>query len=77
MTIKLTTVIGHNVLYRIHALGITQAEVCRRVGMCKSHLSEIVNGHTSHPSVWTMARIASALGCRVDDLISVGEYDHD
>jgi hypothetical protein len=32
-----------------------------------------MRGHNPHPSVWTMARIASAFGCKVDDLISVGE----
>jgi hypothetical protein len=40
-------------------------------GMCKSHLSEIINGRTRHPSVWTVQRIADALGCRVDDLLNV------
>ena len=67
------TVIAANIQIQMDMIGINQAEVCRRTGMCKSHLSEIMNGHTTHPSVWTMARIASAFGCRVDDLISVGE----
>jgi transcriptional regulator with XRE-family HTH domain len=71
MTIKLPTIIGANISRKLHAQGITQAEVCRRTGMCKSMLSEIINGHTSHPSVWTMVRISEALGCRVDDLVNI------
>jgi transcriptional regulator with XRE-family HTH domain len=67
------TVIAANIQIQMDALGINQAEVCRRTGMRKSHLSEIMRGHNTHPSVWTMARIASAFGCKVDDLICVGE----
>lgn len=71
MTINLQSVLGANISRKLHAQGITQAEVCRRTGMSKSTLGKIVNGHQRHPSVWTVVRIATALGCRVDDLINV------
>jgi transcriptional regulator with XRE-family HTH domain len=69
--IKLTSVIGANICRKLHAQGLRQKDIVSRTGMCKSHVSEIINGHNRHPSVWTAQRIADALGCRVDDLLNV------
>jgi transcriptional regulator with XRE-family HTH domain len=71
----INTVIGHNVTYRMREQRITLTELARRSNMRKGQLSGIANGKNSHPSVWTMAKIASGLGCTVDDLISIGGYD--
>lgn len=65
------TIIGHNIKVMLKRNNLRQADVVRRTGMPKSHLSEIVNGHTSHPSVWTCVRIAEALQCSVDDLVRI------
>jgi len=36
--------------------------------IAKSTLSELEN-RTQHPSVWTVYKVAKALGCTVDDLL--------
>jgi transcriptional regulator with XRE-family HTH domain len=71
----INTVIGHNIQYRMREQRLTLTELARRSNMRKGQLSEIANGKNSHPSVWTMAKIASGLGCKVDDLITVGSWD--
>ncbi len=71
----INTVIGHNIQYRMREQRLTLTELARRSNMRKGQLSEIANGKNGHPSVWTMAKIASGLGCKVDDLITVGSWD--
>lgn len=71
----INTVIGHNIQYRMREQGLQLTELARRANMRKGQLSEIANGKNGHPSVWTMAKIASGLGCKVDDLISISGYD--
>jgi len=65
------SIIGHNIKDMIRLRAMTQADVVRRTGMSKSYLSEIISGKTTHPSVWTCAKIAEALRCSIDDLVRI------
>jgi DNA-binding Xre family transcriptional regulator len=65
------SIIGHNIKTLLNRRAMKQADVVRRTGMLKSHLSEIINGHNRHPSVWTCAKIAEALRCSIDDLVRI------
>lgn len=63
------SIIGHNLKCLMIRKDMRQADIVAKTGMPKSALSEIVNGYNRHPSVWTCARIAEALGCSIDDLV--------
>jgi transcriptional regulator with XRE-family HTH domain len=65
------TIIGHNIKRLMAKHRVRQVDIVARTGMCKSHLSEIMNGHTTHPSVWTCVRIAEAIGCSLDELVGI------
>lgn len=65
------TIIGHNIKVMLKRRSMKQDDVVRRSGMQKSHLSKIINGHTTQPSVWTCAKIAEAIGCSIEDLVRI------
>ena len=65
------SIIGHNIKAQLKRRAMKQADVVRRSGVSKSYLSELISGKTTHPSVWTCAKIAEALGCRIDDLVRI------
>ena len=60
---------GQNIAARRAALGITQAEAARRMGISQSYWADIEANRKS-PSVRTLERIAKALGCTVADLVA-------
>ena len=47
---------------------VSQLELAEMVGIQQSHLSRIENGRYM-PRVDIVARIADALGCKIDDLV--------
>lgn len=51
----------------MHQKGVTQAELAVRTGMPQTSLSRYVNGK-HEPGLYNVDRIATALGCSVDDL---------
>lgn len=51
------------------ARGANLSELCRQTGMNRAALTRLRNG-TRSPSVDTLRRISSYLGCSVDDLVS-------
>jgi transcriptional regulator with XRE-family HTH domain len=50
--------------------GVTQVILCERSGLQQSHVSEMERGATL-PNLITLLRLASALGCKTSDLVSV------
>ena len=54
---------------RREQLGLTQTDLAIRAGVKQSVLSDIENKKTLRPRIDTIASIARALGCTVDDLI--------
>lgn len=59
-----------NIKERREALGISQNELARRSGVKQATISDIENEKTTQPWIGTLAKIAAALGCTVEDLIS-------
>jgi len=54
---------------RRERLGMSQIELAARSGVKQSVISDIENNKTTRPRIDTVASIARALGCTVDDLI--------
>jgi DNA-binding Xre family transcriptional regulator len=65
----LNSIIGHNLQRLLIEKGLRPVDVVRRSGICKSHVSEIMNGKITHPTIWTCVRLAEAIGCSLDDLV--------
>lgn len=59
-----------NIKERREALGISQNELARRSGVKQATISDIENEKTTQPWIGTLAKIAAALGCTVEDLIA-------
>ncbi len=55
--------------YYLEQLGMKPAELARRAGISKSHVSGIARG-TDRASAEVLGRIAQALGVTVDDLLT-------
>ncbi len=51
------------------AAGLTQHELERRSGVYQCQISRIETGLVKNPRVETAAKLASALGCTVGDLL--------
>lgn len=49
-------------------LGLTQAELGKRVGLAANHIGRIESGEKAEPRFFTVARIAYELGVSLDDL---------
>jgi len=57
------------------AAGLTQQELERRSGVKQGLISLIERGLTKNPRVDTAAKLARALGCTIDELISPEDKD--
>lgn len=51
---------------------MSQSELAQKSGVSKGVLNSIITGRTTHPDVWTIVRLADALRCPVDRLLSRG-----
>lgn len=49
--------------------GISQKALSEATGIPQGYLSELENGKKNNPSIFKLFRIATALGCSVDDLV--------
>lgn len=52
--------------------GLTQQELCQRVGLSYSTLTKIERGAIRSPSVFTVAAIANIVGVSIEDLLGAG-----
>lgn len=64
----LRTVIGRNVLTRRTLSGLSQTELAERVGITRTYLSKIENGHRAIDKRSTLIRLAAALQCSIQEL---------
>lgn len=62
--------LGDAIQNRREAEGLTQDELSDRAGLAYSTLAKIERGVVKNPSVFTIAAIAEALGCEIDELLS-------
>jgi transcriptional regulator with XRE-family HTH domain len=53
--------------------GMSQGELARLTGICKSHVSKIVRGIVRSPRFETCQQIADALGVPVGELFGKGQ----
>ncbi len=60
--------IGRNVMMIMYDKKISQKELAHAIGVSEMMVSKIVNGH-KNPSVEKLVKIASVLGCTVDELL--------
>lgn len=63
--------IGKNIKKLRKKLGLTQDDLARKADVKYTTLTKIESGVIKKPSVQTVAEIAKALGCTVDDLLSI------
>ena len=63
---------GQKVKYRRIAQNFTQGELAKRTGIKQPTLSSIESGRRN-PSLTIAARLASALGCTLDELVAETE----
>jgi predicted XRE-type DNA-binding protein len=59
------TDLGLAIRHRIEALGITQTEAAKRLGLPKSRMSEIVNMHVQSYTIDRLSEILMRLGANV------------
>ena len=62
-------------MIRLHQLrmakGFTQQELAARSGISQGVISYIESGMTQNPRFETMAKLADALGCRLEELMDI------
>ena len=62
---------GERLRLRAKALGLTDSEVARRLGLSQGRYSNYVNG-VVEPDLGTLVRIAQALGLTTDQILGMG-----
>lgn len=60
---------GVNIVEMRKLRGMSAADLSRDANVPKNTLSELEN-RTQHPSVWTMYKVAKALGCSIETLLT-------
>lgn len=51
-------------------MGISQMQLSKISGVSQAVISDIENGKTNSPRFYTITKLASALGCTIDDLLA-------
>lgn len=51
------------------ALGLSQSEVCERMGILQPQLSRLENGHVENPDMHTLEKLRLALGMAMDEIV--------
>ena len=64
--------IGRNIKKFITYRGISQQELCEKIGVTESMMSRYING-TSMPGIDKLYNLAAVLNCQIDDLL--GRHD--
>jgi transcriptional regulator with XRE-family HTH domain len=60
---------GRNFRHAYESLGLTQADIAEKSGVDKSRISQILNGHVERVSLYTLEKLANAIGLGVGDLL--------
>lgn len=64
------TVLSKNVKRRMVALHINQKEIAKRAGITEVTISRYIHGHRK-PTIDILYKIAKALECSIDDLLTI------
>ncbi len=71
------TVIAHNIKRLRKEKNLTCSELAAKANnMGRSTLQDIESGDTSHPGVWTMHRLAKALGVTIEEFLTLKDQDN-
>lgn len=63
--------LGDSIQERREACGLTQDELSDRAGLAYSTLAKIERGVVKNPSVFTIAALANALSCSIEELLKI------
>jgi len=63
--IELALAVGAAIRERMETEGVTQADLARRLGVSRSHVSQLLKEGSSNLTLKTLARLAAALDARV------------
>jgi transcriptional regulator with XRE-family HTH domain len=66
----MASTLGSALRVRRRALGLTQTEVARRVGVSQGLIAQLEGGRFRNPSLAVLRRLAEALSTTVGDLVS-------
>lgn len=75
MSAKLATAFRRNVRERMHALGITQGELSRRMNVTPSFVSQMLSGHRD-PGLNSLDDFAKALDIEASELIRENSFQN-
>ena len=64
----LTKVFAERLLEAERKTGLTSAELSRRSGLTKSHISQLERGRNNNPTLKSVVPLARVLGCSIDYL---------
>lgn len=64
--------VGENIRRIREEKGIPQVRVAEQAGVSSAMICQIERG-TKNPTLQVSAGIAAALGCRIEDLLSIGQ----
>lgn len=68
MAADLSELFRANVRNRLDAIGISQADLAKRLGVTRSFVSQMLSGHR-RPGLDTLQTFADALDCKPADLL--------
>lgn len=68
------TIEGNNIAKRRKLLGLSQIELSRRAGLERTQVHNIETKYKSN-SVGMISKVAKALGCKIDDLVTPENQD--
>lgn len=57
--------------YYINEVGISRAELARRIGVSRGQITELINGETKEPGLTRAKNIADALGVPLNDMLDM------
>lgn len=67
---KCSKILANNIRWRLKQLGISQADLAKKVGISAPYVNQVVKGTNQNPSLDSLEAIAEALGIALYELIS-------
>ncbi|MXV44352.1 helix-turn-helix domain-containing protein [Saccharibacter sp. 17.LH.SD] len=66
----------HEIRQRMEDKGIGQKKLALSAELNETYVRDILKGKSKRPDVFSIGRLAVALGCTVDELIGMPSFDH-
>lgn len=67
--------IGQQIRWIRESRGLSLTNLAKRCRISKAYLSQLENGHNSHPSAEFIVRICGVLGCSVEALLGARDLE--